>query len=296
VRLPVVRHLLAHPIALRPRPIWRSPFDPASVIAIDDTCGPAPQRLALHDHSWTMVAPSGFAADPVATSDLASAVAHAKADAWIADADDGTFGFQGPGSCTVGLSLASPSGEPSRRVAVVFGASGEGGVYGRTLEDPAVFVAPTVLHDLVSHPAIDASAFRANPGELTSLALEHAGARLRFTRLGSTLVREGSPVEDAGAGDPLLLALSSLYALAALHPGSPRKEEGMDRPTLVLDLTSAKGRTHLVMGSPAQIDGVDTYFARAAGTDATFAVPKAPVDALLGGWNKESGSAGDAGW
>ena len=148
VRLPVVRHLLARPIALRPRPIWRSSFNPASVIAIDDTCGPAPQRLELHDHSWTMVAPSGFAADPVAASDLASAVAHAKADAWIADADDGSFGFQGPGSCTVGLSLASPSGEPSRRVAVVFGASGEGGVYGRTLDDPAVFVAPTVLRPI----------------------------------------------------------------------------------------------------------------------------------------------------
>jgi hypothetical protein len=41
---------------------------------------------------------------------------------------------------------------------------------------------------------------------------------------------------------------------------------------------------HLTFGAPAEVDGMDAYFARARGVDATFLVPKAPVAALLDGW------------
>jgi hypothetical protein len=270
LRLPlaVARRLLPHPAALRARSVWTEPFDPASVTAIEDTCGPAPERVELRDHAWTMLAPHGFAADPVTATDLASAVARAKADAWVAEGDDGTFGLASPGACTVSLSVASPSGGGTRRAAVVFGAAGEGGVYARTSDDPAVFIAPQSLHDLATHPAIDRSAFRIDPSTLASAKLDGANGRL---------------LVDAGVTS-LASAIGSLYAVAALHPGAAGKGEGFDHPTLTMELTTADRKTRrITVGAPAQVDGMDVYFARAADIDATFIVPRSPVAALLAG-------------
>ncbi len=281
--LPDARHLFPRPIALRARPVWRAPFDPASVTAIDDACGPTQERLELQGHAWTLLAPPGFAADPVSAADLASAIARAKADAWVAGSDDGSFGFGGPGACAVEVSLSSPSGQPSRRASIVFGKPGEGGVYAHTLDDPAVFVAPAVLYGLMTRPAIDRSAFRVEPAESATITLEQTGVRVRLSRQGSALVREGSSPQDAGAADSIERALASFYALAALHAGPPGKDEGMDRPALAIDLASeGRAPVHVTIGTPTRVDGIDAYFARVRGIDASFAVPKAPVEALLG--------------
>jgi hypothetical protein len=39
--------------------------------------------------------------------------------------------------------------------------------------------------------------------------------------------------------------------------------------------------TRIVVGAETEVDGAAAYFARAAGLDATFAVPKARVTAIL---------------
>ncbi len=227
LRLPLAaaRHLLPRAVVLRARALWRTPFDPASVLSIDDTCGPTPQRLELRDGSWTMLDPPGLSADAVSSVDLASAIAHAKADAWVAGSDDGTFGFHGAGACTFGVSLSSPTDAAGRHVAVVFGDRGEGGFYAHTLDDPAVFLAPKVLRDLATHPAIDASAFRIDPARLSSILLDRGeagtwGPRARAsTGMGAN--RAAPMRRRRKFRRALARALSSLYALAALHPGSP---------------------------------------------------------------------------
>jgi hypothetical protein len=38
---------------------------------------------------------------------------------------------------------------------------------------------------------------------------------------------------------------------------------------------------HIAVGAETEVDGAAAYFARAAGVDATFAVPKARVTAIL---------------
>jgi hypothetical protein len=149
-----VHRFAPHPIALRTRSVWRTPFDTASVAGIDDTCGAEPSQLQLVSGSWTTRKPHGIAANSAAIDYFVSLLAHARADSWVAEGDDGTFGLSGAGACGVTLTLQEPPGADggapgaARRVGVLFGSKAEGGLYARTLDDPAVFVAPAALQEI----------------------------------------------------------------------------------------------------------------------------------------------------
>lgn len=259
------RRFEPHPVTLRARAMWRTPFDPGAVVGIDDTCGAVPEKLVLRDGAWTMLAPAGFAVDPVAVSDLASALSRAKVDAWIAESDDGSFGLGSrPGACAVTLALGGPDAGPVRNVTLSFGAeAGDGSFYARASDDPAVFVASGVLHALAVHPAIDRKRLHVDVQALGTLTVVHDGRRR---------VLEA----DADAPDALSKAVEGLYAEAALHTGPPGKSEGMDHPTLEVVGTGV----HIVIGAPASVDGIDGYYARASGIDASFIVPRHVVDAV----------------
>jgi hypothetical protein len=259
------RRFEPHPAALRARALWHAPFDPGAVVGIDDTCGPVPEKLVLRDGTWTMLAPKGFAVDPVAVTDLASALAHAKADAWITESDDGSFGLGRPGGCAVTLALAAPDGGAGRSVALSFGVDAGGGAfYARASDDPGVFVASGVLRAVASHPAIDRNRFHLDGHALGSITVARGDHR-RAVAL------------DADAPDALARAVEGLYAEAALHTGAAGKSEGMDHPTLEV----VGAGVHVSIGAPASVDGIDGYYARAAGVDATFIVPKHAVDAIV---------------
>jgi hypothetical protein len=264
----VARRLAPHPVALRGRALWTAPLSPGAVVAVEDTCGPTPQRLELRDHSWVLRAPAGLPADGVAVADLVGTVSHAKADAWLTEADDGGFGFDGPGSCVVTMTTL----EDGRRVSIAFGAAGDDGYYARTSDDPAVFVASSGLRDTVAHPAIDRARFRLDAATGSAVTVVHDGVRHLVSA-------------DAG-DDKLALALAGLYAQSALHAGAPSPDEGLGHPTLDIVATGrvdggALQETHLAIGAETTVDGAPAYFARAAGLDATFAVPRARVTAIL---------------
>ncbi len=282
------RRLEPHPIALRARSAWTTPFDTAQVEAVENSCGPALELLELREGRWTMRAPAGFVADVASTIDIVDAFAHAKADQWLAESDDGNFGL-GSG-CAVTLTLApGEAASPSRRVGVVFGAEGEGGFYARTLEAPAVFLAPSSLHAVACHPVIDRSWLRFELGALERVTLVRGRAQLVLTKVDGRLVRRVLQPDAAGADDKLATALAELYAPAALHSGRPVKGEGFEHPTLQIEALSRgdAGRLHearIAIGAPGR-DGLnEIYFARAEGIDATFAVPRQTVDALLRAW------------
>jgi hypothetical protein len=273
----VARRFAPHGVALRARSLWKVPFDAGSVVAVEDTCGPTTQRLELRDRTWVLRAPAGLPADAVSVSDLLGSVAHAKADAWLTEADDGGFGFDGPGACTVTLTLdatASPAADGgARRVAITFGAAGDGGFYARTLDGPAVFVASPGLREILAHPVIDRSRFHLDAGAGAAVAATHDGVRR---------------VVSADAGDDrLAVAMAGLYAQCALHAGPAFPDEGLGRPMLDLVATSRPSgggtpvETHITIGAETEVDGAPSFFARAAGLDATFAVPKARVAAIL---------------
>jgi hypothetical protein len=284
LRLPraVARRFEPHPVAVRSRAVWRAPFDPGAVVGIAGDCGPSQQRIELRDaRTWMMRAPAGFTPDALAVTDLAEAVAHARADAWIAETDDGGFGFGGVGSCSVTLTVGVPDAG-DRRATIVFGADGDGGAYARTSEDAAVFVAPAILRGLASHPMIDRRRFRVDTASLARATVVRDGATIVLSRDGDRLLRADGAAGDGGA-DALEAALGAFSAQTALHTGPAAAGEGFDHPTLEIraDARENAGETRITVGAPTRVDGLDAYFARIAGVDATFAVPKAAVGAVL---------------
>lgn len=289
LRLPraVARRFEPHPVALRSREIWRPPFDAGAVVAIDNGCTGVAERLELRNGLWAMRSPSGFAADALSIADLTGAIAHAKADAWIDESDEGSFGFDRTGSCTVVLTLNDRAIDGgARRVSVLFGANGDGGVYARAREDPAVFVAPGGMRALVSHPSVDRNRFRIDPTVLKSVTFVRGSTRFVFERTGDRLLPQGGEAGEAGDRDKLEGALESFHAQTALHTGAPAPEEGMNRPTLEIIARgtggdAGAGETRIVVGAAARIDGADGYFARVSGIDATFAVPRRVVAAIV---------------
>jgi Domain of unknown function (DUF4340) len=293
LRLPreAARRFEPHPIAIERRTLWRAPIDPGEVTAIDDSCSRSPQRLELDDGVWTA---RGFAVDNLSASGLAESFARAKADAWIAETDDGTFGFGRPGSCSVTLTLDQAGDAGARRVGIVFGDEAEGGLYARAADGRAVFLAPRSLRELAARPSIDRGRFRLDIASLVRVVVERNGARVVLSRPrgADRLVRAGAELDGGEASDEadrgrgLERGLAGLYAEAAVHAGPPDADEGMDRPTLAIDATSRRGpegpvETRISIGAPERGGTTDAYFARVSGVDATFAVPRSAVSAIL---------------
>jgi hypothetical protein len=298
VPLAVARRFEPHPVALRGRAVWQVPFDAGSVVAVDNTCGPVRERLELHDRTWIMRTPAGFDADASSISDLADALAHTKASAWIAETDDGTFGLSGPEGCTIAFTLGGTSdAAPLRRAAITFGSNGDLGTYARTAsgmpEAPsnrassgeAVFVAPGFLRTLASYLSIDRVRFRLDPASLVSVTLSHGPSRLALVRTGERLASVGSGAADAHDVD-WGGVLAGLDASAAIHTGPPIREEGFLAPTLEIQATGVSDagavvERRIAIGAATHAEPFDAYFARVSGVNATFLVPQQAVRAIL---------------
>jgi hypothetical protein len=269
-------------VVLRGRAAWTPPFDPASVVRVDDTCTPEAQRIDLVDGLWKMRLPAGQAVDVAYTMDLVETLAHAKADGWIAESDDGTFGLDAS-ACRVTLTLASrdpDGGSPSR--SLVFGARADGDTYARTLDGPEVFLAPPALRSLAEHPAIDRSGFRIDALAGARALLTHDHSKIILASSGGAFSRAG---REEASDDPVGAALVATYARDAIHAGPPAPSEGFDLPTLEIQVAdrSAAFTRRIIIGAPIGSSD-DGYFARVSGVNATFAVGGRTVEALLAGW------------
>jgi hypothetical protein len=156
----MARRLEPHPVALRARSIWPVVVDAASVVAVDDTCCPGKPHFEQRDRRWTMITPARLRTDAPFVMDLVETVTRARADAWIAEGDDGTFGFDGSAACAVTLTREPGSMDAgARRTSIILGAAGDGGFYAHTSDDPAVFVASPGLRETLVHPTVDPHAY-----------------------------------------------------------------------------------------------------------------------------------------
>jgi hypothetical protein len=171
----------------------------------------------------------------------------------VADTDDGHFGF---GACTLALELAGDAGPRGARIDL--GKDDEGGIYAKTSDDPAVFVAPKVLRERARGWLIDLHGLA--PASVANVTLERDGKRLAFS-------------SDAGddTTDDVLRAANVLRADSAVHLGPPRPDEGLAHPALTLTLHAADATRTVLIGAPLPSDEKMRY-ARVLGVEATFAV------------------------
>jgi hypothetical protein len=182
--------------------------------------------------------------------------------------DDGTFGF-GPGACSFRVTYAEEAG--TRTAGVMFGVEGEGGTYARLDGDPAVFVAPRGLVQLLTPPFLDRHALVVDPYSIAAIEVTRRGAK-----------RTLSPRAKDDAG--ILLGDDAAGILTeTVHPGPARRGEGFDAPIdILVRLTADAGRRDLrfSVGAPVDRASRKMRFVRVPGVDATLAAPAGPDDAL----------------
>ncbi|MEI7893375.1 MAG: hypothetical protein WCI05_09790 [Myxococcales bacterium] len=256
----VLRGLLPRAVAVRGTALFSEPVDAAAVVGLRTSCNGVEQHL-VYDGSWNLKEPSGYRADAAAAFELVNAVARAKADVWVADNDDGSFGFS---TCRVGLEMRADAG--GRRVDLVFGARTEGGVFVR-VADGAVGVMPKGVSELASRWLVDRSGFRVERPE--TLTLVRGATR--------TVLRRGD-----GGLERFDETLGQLFADEVVHLGPPQAAEGFESPVLRVDATSPVSAVRFAVGLRTTRNHEKVYFARIDGIAATFTLPREPVETLLG--------------
>jgi hypothetical protein len=227
-------------------------------------------RQVLHRSptgTWTLEQPRGFAPDPGIADNLAAAVAQLRADRWIGERDDGSYGFETP-SRTIDLDVADADGG-ARTIRLTIGRTIGRGAAARRLDDPAVFAVSDSTLRAIDTLAIDRSCFMVDPAGIKEIKLGR-GKRL-----------------SAGDLETAKDALSTMRAESALHLGPPRREEGFDRPQLEVTIEHGAeaggkpGTTHLVIGAGDVWRDTNIFYARRDGVDASFVIAQGKVRPLL---------------
>ena len=229
---------------------------------------------------WTMLEPRGFTPDPLSVSDLAGMIENAQADAWIADADDGTFGFP-EAACQVEPGVSGDSGKAT--LGLVFGREADDGdFYARASSDPAVFLAPRLLREGLDVLLIDRNGMRADPEAVMQLTLTRGNEK---RTLDTSSRGNRSRIGDGGPASQALSVLGTLRPEAVLHLGPPKPNEGFAAPTLDVRIethTDAGTRNiHFVLGDTALVRRQRLVFARVDGVDATFGIARDRLQPLL---------------
>jgi hypothetical protein len=206
-------------------------------------CG-VDQELVDRGEGFRLVSPPGYETD-AAIGQLVDALVKGRIDAWVADTDDGSFGFTKDG-CHVVLAFE----DGNAPVTVWFGAEAEGGIYMKAEPRSGVLVGPRSLHVLAKDIYVSRGTLRTEAARIE---------RVKVTA-------QGRPVTLADPGK----ARDAVAALYAERVVSLKKLEGA--PDLVIEVVLAEGgpprriacRTTSPRARDCSLDGVSATFAVAA--------------------------------
>jgi hypothetical protein len=278
------RALLPDSTLLKGLELWSA--DPKRIRSVEIKGeGPPVHLVQSAPGSFELVEPKGFAVDAGLSSDLVEALAHPTAERWVADRDDGSYGLSRP-DCEVRIALETEdAGQSEHRLLV--GRTTAGGAFAVVDRDPGVLVLPHSVLDSLHLIPIDRSALMVDAGAALRVNLRAGAESLILEREGGKLERAGGTV-DVGPGrlDELVETLESIRAEAAVHTGPARRDEGFDRPALVVEVTYERG--HDPAFRRVRFGAVDSWrdgsvrFARSDGVDATFVVMKSKLGPILG--------------
>jgi len=253
------------------------------------------QTVKRSDAGFDLIDPQGFEADGALASDLMASLATLRADRWVADRDDGTFGLDKP-RLEVRFDVMGDAGVQSWRLLV--GNELPDGVFARWEPDTGVFVLPRAVEDTLLGLVVDRSAIAPAPAEVRTVTLS-AGTRK------VTLVASGeqwTPDADAGvwiseaSAARVQRAIAELRPERAIHTGGPLDAEGFSKPTVEILVRRQPGDggrlsdVRIRFGRADVWRSMNVFYARREGVDATFVVAASKVqpliDALGGGAEK----------
>ncbi len=266
------RKLLPRATALRSRALWPEPLAGKPVATIDSRCGGLVQHVSREGDAFRL-AVDGVPVTPDTGMilDAIDALSRARAEAWVADADDGSFGLS-PSSCTFRVTFAGDAG--SNAAGLTFGADGEGGTYARLDGDRAVLVASPGLRATLTAPFLDRHRLVVDPYALRAIEIVRAGGK------GARRMLDPHGKDDAGI---LLGDDAATIVTETVHMGPARPSEGFDASIeIVLHLAPDGGKpdVRLTVGAFVDRGGRKMRFVRVPGVEATLAAPAGPDDAL----------------
>jgi hypothetical protein len=248
----------------------------------------APERQVLRraPNGFELALPRGFQHDGSLATDAVLALGSLTALRFVADRDDGTFGFEKP---TLTAHARHDADGGVRTTKLVVGRSTPGGFFAKIDGDPSVFVIERSVAERLGTLLIDRSPFLADPKTLARVTLVSNGVTRTFERRHDELV-----AADASGIDPAVTArvvevLSTLRAEAAAHTGPAGPYEGFADPVLEVRYEPLPG-----LGKPRSFTvgttGMNVYpwaatgqaarFARAKGIEATFLIADAKLKPL----------------
>jgi len=270
----VARRLKPSKSALKGRDVIQPALDPKDVTTITLRCGVAQDLARDASLHWRLTSPAGFVADQAAALDLVDQIAHLRADSWIADTDDGSFGFA---TTNCSATLGSKGG---RSVTLRIGREGDNGVYGIANDTP-VFLEPKPFKDALARILVDRSVIALETSRASTIVLSRGGARVELKRSADRFATDaGLPVSV----ESVTSALDVLRADDVVRLGPPAPDEGFAQPSLdvraEMDTDARKHTVHLRFGRDALRRNQAIVYARIDGVDATFAVARERVDPI----------------
>ena len=276
----LARRMAPSQIALRGRSVLSPPLESKDVTALSTRCG-VPQELTRGPGGFVLSLPTGYSGDGASALDLVDGVTRAAAEAWIAEADDGSFGLGA--DCTLTLTAGA------RVVKLRFGRDGEGGVYAQ-VDDKGVaspvFVLAHPYREAAARILVDRSPLALDPSKASDITLVRDKTRVALVRVADKLVAADGGL--AGGPDALVTALGSLRADEVVRLGEADPDEGFAQPSLELTATvsgdAGPRRVHIIFGRATVRRNQPMYFARVDGTHATFVVVRERVDPILSGF------------
>lgn len=201
---------------------------------------------------------------------------------WVADDDDGSFGFETP-RVRAELTL-TPNDAGARHFTLLIGKDSGGGAYAKLAERAGVFVLERDFVEQLTTLLLTRAAFSSDPSSIERLELDLRGNRRVLARSGGTLRVVEGPSLPPDVIATISEVLASLRPEAAVHTGAARPDEGFDKPVLRAKVTARAG---LGANKSFRIGAGDTYrdtavyYARVDGIDATYVIAKSALRPLL---------------
>jgi hypothetical protein len=244
----VYRRLVPRRTALVPRTVLE--HEARRVTRVLLRCG-VEQELVDRGEGFRLVTPAGYETDG-AIGQLVDGLVKGRIDAWVADTDDGSFGFTKDG-CHVVLAFE----DGNAPVTVWFGAEGEGGVYMKAEPRSGVMVGPPALRALAKDLYVSRGALRIDRSRIERIKVTSRGRPVTLRDL------------EAARG-----ALGTLVAERTL---SLNKLDGTPDLVIEVAVTEAGAPRRIACRSVSSTErhcGID-------GVNATFAVVASRLAALL---------------
>jgi hypothetical protein len=239
----------------------------------------APERQVLRRSpaGFELAEPKGFEHDGELATQAVLALGSLTALRFVADQDDGSFGFDRP-TLSAKFRVDGDAGVNEERLVV--GRPGAGGYFAKLASNPGVFSIERAVVERLSVLLVNRGVFLVDPKLVARLTLASGEERLVLERRAGELVPVAGRTPDPAALSSALEALASLRAESAVHTGPPLPQEGFSAPSFTVRVEPSPGlgppRAFRV-GKSDQVAGHPVRYARADGVDATFVIAESKL-------------------